>query len=61
VIGGGVAQAGEALLGPLREAVARYSLATHRLGLRVVPASLGERAGVIGAGLLAWDEVAARS
>jgi len=58
VVGGGVAQAGEALMEPLREAVARYTLATHREGLRVVTASLGESAGVVGAGLLAWDGAA---
>ncbi|TMQ71715.1 MAG: ROK family protein [Candidatus Eisenbacteria bacterium] len=60
VLGGGVAQAGERLLEPVRAAVSRYTLATHREGLRVVAAALGERAGVIGAGLLAWD-AAARS
>jgi glucokinase len=57
VVGGGVAQAGEALMAPLRAAVARYALATHRQGLRVVPAALGERAGVVGAGLLAWERM----
>jgi glucokinase len=52
VIGGGVSQAGDALFGPLGHAVSRYALASHRRGLRLVPAALGERAGVIGAGLL---------
>ena len=55
VIGGGVAGAGEALMDPLRRAIERYALASHRRGLRVVPAALGDRAGVAGAGLLAWD------
>lgn len=54
VVGGGVAQAGEPLFSRLRAAVERYALASHRQGLRIVPAALGERAGVIGAGLLAW-------
>jgi glucokinase len=54
VVGGGVAQAGEALLGPLREAVARYAQPSHLRGLRIVPAALGNRAGVVGAGLLGW-------
>ena len=58
VIGGGVAQAGDALFGPLRQAVARYTMTTHRDGLRVVPAALGEQAGVVGAGTLAWDAMA---
>ena len=36
-------------------ALERYTLASHRKRLRVVPAALGEQAGVIGAGLLAWQ------
>jgi glucokinase len=55
VIGGGVSNAGEALLTPLRAAVTRYTLASHRGGVRIVRAALGERAGVVGAGLAAWD------
>jgi len=54
VVGGGVAQAGERLFVPLRSALERYTLASHRKHLRVVPAVLGEQAGVIGAGLMAW-------
>lgn len=61
VIGGGVAGAGEALMAPLRTAIDRYALASHRRGLRLVPAALGDRAGVIGAGLLAWERVHARA
>lgn len=59
VIGGGVAKAGEALLEPVRRAAQRYTLPSHRRGLRIVPAELGERAGVVGAGLLAWQVVGA--
>lgn len=55
VVGGGVARAGESLLEPLREAVVRYGLGSHRRGLRLVPAALGDQAGTVGAGLLAWD------
>jgi len=55
VIGGGLAQAGEALLGPLRRSCERYVLSSHRRTLRIVPALLGEQAGVIGAGLGAWQ------
>jgi glucokinase len=54
-IGGGVAAAGDALLAPVRSALGRYALESHRRALRVVPAELGERAGVIGGGLLAWE------
>lgn len=55
VIGGGVARAGEPLLEPVRRAAERYALPSHRRGLRIVAAELGERAGVVGAGLLAWQ------
>jgi glucokinase len=55
VVGGGVAQAGERLLEPLRERCWRYMLGSHRRTLRIVPAMLGEQAGVIGAGLAAWQ------
>lgn len=55
VIGGGVSNAGESLLLPLRRAVARYALESLRDGVRIVGAALGERAGVVGAGLAAWD------
>ena len=55
VVGGGVAQAGDRMFGPLHEKCARYMLASHRRGLRIVPATLGEQAGVIGAGLAAWQ------
>ena len=55
VVGGGVSQAGEPLFSRLDRALQRYALASHRRGLRIVSAALGERAGVIGAGLLAWQ------
>ncbi|MEY4070885.1 MAG: hypothetical protein RL721_1499 [Candidatus Eisenbacteria bacterium] len=60
VLGGGVAQAGERLFAPLEARCARYMLASHRKGLRLVPAVLGERAGVIGSGLAAWQKRAER-
>lgn len=59
VIGGGVAAAGEALLAPARAALARYAQPAHVRGLRIVPAQLGNRAGVVGAGLMAWEQVGA--
>jgi glucokinase len=56
VVGGGVANAGEALLGPLRAAARRQVLEAHGARLRIVGAALGERAGVVGAGLAAWAD-----
>jgi glucokinase len=56
VIGGGLAEAGELLLAPTRQAYAGLVLAPeHRPPVRVVGASLGADAGAIGAGLLARD------
>ncbi|MFC3585957.1 ROK family protein [Streptantibioticus rubrisoli] len=55
IIGGGLAEAGETLLAPLREAVAER-LTFQRLPL-IVPAALGDAAGCLGAGLLAWDRL----
>src|SRR5262249_11963921 len=54
-IGGGVTRAGDSLVDALRDAVTRYALPSHGRGLAIVSAALGERAGVIGAGLLAWE------
>jgi glucokinase len=55
VVGGGLAGAADRMLEPLRAAVARRVLPSHARGLRIVPAALGDRAGVVGAGLLAWE------
>jgi glucokinase len=49
VIAGGVTQAGDALLGPVREEVARRAFRAATDACRIVPATLGRGAGVIGA------------
>lgn len=63
VLGGGVARAGEAWLAAVRAAVRRYAQRSHTHALRVLPAALGNEAGVTGAGLFAWQcrEPAARA
>jgi glucokinase len=53
IIGGGLAEAGETLFAPLREAVRRR--VTFQKPPSIVPAALGDTAGCLGAGLLAWD------
>lgn len=53
IIGGGLAEAGETLFTPLREAVRRR--VTFQKLPSIVPAALGDSAGCLGAGLLAWD------
>ncbi|MGA5522118.1 ROK family protein [Streptomyces pseudogriseolus] len=53
IIGGGLAEAGETLFTPLQEAVRRR--VTFQKLPSLVPAALGDTAGCLGAGLLAWD------
>ncbi|MFH8368707.1 ROK family protein [Streptomyces sp. NPDC018031] len=53
IIGGGLAEAGETLFAPLRAAVA--DRITFQRQPVIVPAALGDTAGCLGAGLLAWD------
>ncbi|MEU2509842.1 ROK family protein [Streptomyces sp. NPDC007863] len=57
VIGGGLAEAGDTLLTPLRAAVAER--VTFQKLPAIVPAALGDAAGCLGAGLLARDRLAA--
>jgi glucokinase len=57
VLGGGLAEAGEALLAPLRTALDQR-LTFHRMP-QVVRAALGDTAGCLGAALLALDSVEA--
>lgn len=52
VLGGGVAAAGPLLLDPVAEALDVHAGLSFLRGLRVVPAELGERAGLVGAALL---------
>lgn len=59
VVGGGLSHAGDVLLEPLRAALkARYRVVDPP---RVVTGAYGERAGVVGAGLLAFDGWSAKA
>jgi glucokinase len=53
VIGGGIAAAGELLLGPVRDAVREHVMLVPADEVSVVPAALGNSAGAIGAALAA--------
>ncbi|MFF2957861.1 ROK family protein [Streptomyces sp. NPDC057963] len=53
IIGGGLAEAGETLFTPLRAAVEER--VTFQTLPDIAPAALGDTAGCLGAGLLAWD------
>lgn len=55
VIGGGFGQAGELLIGPAQEVIAREALLPGRDTVRIVPAELGPRAGLVGAGFVAYE------
>lgn len=55
VVGGGFGEAGELLLGPAREVVAVEGLEPARDTVRIVEAQLGTEAGVIGAGMVAFE------
>lgn len=57
VLGGDLAEAGELVLGPIRESVARYAIPSAARRLAIVPGALGARAEVLGALALALSEV----
>jgi glucokinase len=58
VIGGGFAAAGDFILDPAREIVAREGLAGAGKRVRIVRAELGTAAGLIGAALVGFDALA---
>ena len=60
VIGGGVAQAGNALLVPLRTRVRRHAMRHLKNKIRIVRAALGNDAGFLGAALLAKEKLDTR-
>lgn len=52
IIGGGVADAGDILLNPIRETIKKRAMSVAASAVEIVPAQLGNSAGVIGASLL---------
>lgn len=57
VIGGGVAQAGEIFFAPIRWELRRRALPSAAETLQVLPATLGTRAGLLGAAALVFEGV----
>ncbi|MEU1089588.1 ROK family transcriptional regulator [Streptomyces sp. NPDC005576] len=57
VLGGSLAEAGELVLGPIRDSVARYSIPSAARQLSVLPGALGGRAEVLGALALVLSEM----
>ena len=52
IVGGGVGQAGDLILDPIREAIKKRCIPTSAAAVQVVSAQLGESAGVVGASIL---------
>ena len=57
VVGGGVGALGELLLCPAREVVRKLAIPPGRDSVRVAGARLGNRAGLVGGALNAWQEL----
>jgi glucokinase len=58
VVGGGAMAAGDLLLEPAREEMRARGLRPNREQVRIVPARFGPESGMLGAGVLAFDELA---
>ena len=52
IIGGGVAECGDLLLAPVKETLLKRAMAISANAVEIVPAKLGNTAGVIGSSLL---------
>jgi len=59
ILGGGVTNLGPLLFEPVRETVARRTMAPFRGRLEIVPAALGDDVGLLGAAALVLDALAA--
>jgi glucokinase len=57
VIGGGVSEAGDLLLDPAREVVAERALAPARDEVRIEAAAFGPESGMVGAAIMAAEEI----
>lgn len=55
IVGGGFAAAGELIMGPAREVAAREAVSPSGELARIVPAELGEEAGLVGGGFIAFE------
>jgi glucokinase len=54
IVGGGVAEAGELLLGPIRRTLEQRALPVNAQTAQVLPAGLGSESGAVGAAALVW-------
>jgi len=60
ILGGGLTQAGDLLFVPVRQVALSRAFSHLARVVEIVPASLGERVGVLGAAAVAWERVAER-
>ncbi len=58
VVGGGVGRAGEYVFGPIRKVIEERTMKIFHEGLAIVPAALGNDAGMIGSAALALEKAA---
>ncbi|MBI2851776.1 MAG: ROK family protein [Chloroflexi bacterium] len=58
VIGGGLSKMGDLLLEPARQVVRERAFPLLSQAVRIVPAQLGDDAGVFGAAVFAWEQTA---
>ncbi|MGI8957042.1 MAG: ROK family protein [Chthoniobacterales bacterium] len=61
VIGGGVGRAGEYVFGPIRRVIEERTMKVFHEGLTIVPAKLGNDAGMIGSAALALERLLAKA
>ncbi len=61
ILGGGIAAAGEVLFEPVRRTVAQRSRAWGFDPANIVPAQLGNDAGIYGAAILVWEQSGCRA
>jgi glucokinase len=59
LIGGGVAEAGEIILEPVRRGLREFAYPLLAEGVRVIAAKFGNDAGLVGAAALAWERLGA--
>ena len=57
ILGGGVMKAGDLLLKPIKRTVKKYAFPAHVEAVEIVPAALGDDAGVIGAAAVVLDRL----